>query len=88
MVSSSFDIDEFFSKIKDRSYQEIIVLADREATAGERLECKTLENTERSRIVHYVGCLKDFILYLRHGVRTRAIRDLDLAPFNKIRMDH
>ena len=36
MLSSSFDISEFIDKVKGHSDQEIIYMADREATAAER----------------------------------------------------
>ena len=78
MLSSSFDICEFIDKVKDHSEQEIIYLADQEATETERhlyKHAKT-ENCDPAR--SYAGLLKDIVLYMRHGIRTHAARQLDL----------
>ena len=86
MLSSSLDISEFFEKAKGHSYQEIIQMADKEATEVERLYYKSCRDEECVKIVQYVGYLKDFILYMRHGIRTRVTRDLNLKPFREIRL--
>lgn len=88
MLSSSLNISEFCSKVKHHTYQEIIEITDEEATEVERLVYKCKTKDERVNIVQYVGCLKDFILYMRHGVQSRTIRGLDLAPFKQIRLEH
>jgi hypothetical protein len=79
MLSSSFDIFEFIDKVKSHSEQEIVYLADREATAAERHLYKhnPKENNEAAR--SYAMLLKDIVLYMRHGVRTRAVRQIDLS---------
>lgn len=63
-------------------------MADKEATAVERLYYKACrDETECGNIMRYAGCLKDFILYMRHGIKTKNIRDLNLAPFRQARLD-
>ena len=88
MLSSSLSIAEFFEKAKGHSYQEIIQMADKEATEVERFYYKSCREEECLKIVQYVEYLKDFILYMRHGIRTRITRDLNLRPFKQIRLDH
>jgi hypothetical protein len=88
MFSSSLNISEFFDQIKGHSYQEIIQMTDREATAVERLYYKTSQDkAEYGNIERYAGCLKDFILYMRHGIKTRKLRDLNLTLFQQVRLD-
>jgi hypothetical protein len=86
MLSSSFDISEFIKKVEGHSDQEIIYLADQEATAAERYLYKNRrcrnggEDSEHcSNVRRYALLLKDFVIYIRHGVLTRSVRELDVA---------
>ncbi len=86
MLSSSFDISEFIKQVKGHSDQEIIYLADQEATATERYlyrqrKCRQkISNTEDyTDARHYAVLLKDFVLYMRYGVLTHSVRELHLT---------
>ena len=86
MLSSSFDISEFITKVKGHSDQEIIYLADQEATAAERYlykhdKCRKQQSKVQNcdEVRNYAVLLKDFVLYMRHGILTHSIRQLDLA---------
>jgi hypothetical protein len=81
MLSSSFDIYEFIDKVKGRSEQEIIYLADMEATEAERHLYKSFKNERNETAGGYVALLKDVVLYFRHGVRTHAIRQINFPCF-------
>ena len=85
MISSSFDISEFISEVKGHSRQEIIFLADEEATAAERESYKPHLQKDRRRMRNYAMEIKDIILYMRHGILTRALRALDLRGLDKNR---
>ena len=78
MLSSSFDIHEFIEKAKGHSDQEIIYMADLEATEAERYLYKQPETTDDESANSYVTLLKDVVLYMRHGIRTHAVRQVDL----------
>lgn len=82
MLSSSFDIYEFIDKVKGRSEQEIIYLADMEATEAERHFYKSIKNERNENAGGYVALLKDVVLYFRHGVCTHAIRQINLPWFD------
>ena len=86
MLSSSFDISEFIRKVEGHSDQEIIYLADQEATAAERFlyknrKCRQARNNyDNCRDArHYAVLLKDFVLYMRYGVLTHSVRMLGLT---------
>jgi hypothetical protein len=86
MLSSSFDISEFVQKVKGHCDEEIIYLADQEATAAERYiykhtKCrKNNGSTENCADVrNYAVLLKDIVLYMRYGVLTRSVRRMELA---------
>ncbi len=79
MLSSSFDISEFIDKAKGHSGQEIIIMADREATAAERLAVKSCRGNTCDKAREYALLLKDVVLYMRHGILTHSARRLDLA---------
>lgn len=91
MLSATCDISEFIQKMKGRSHQDIILLADQEATSAERHivkhrhadrhhekpdACKDLPAEPQVRT--YALVLKELILYMRHGILTRNVRNLHL----------
>ena len=78
MLSTSFDIGEFIDKVKDRSGREIIHLADQEATEAERLLYRSRHRNNGADLRSYAMLLKDIVLFMRHGVRTHAVRQIDL----------
>lgn len=81
MLSKKYDIREFIEKVRDLSFEEVIVLADREATFTERhlyRDCRQRKCEQASR---YARSLKDFIVFMRHGVLTSSIRGLNLSGF-------
>ena len=69
MLSSSFDICEFIENAKGHSEQEIICLADREATHAERHMYKFAKTQNCDTARGYAMLLKDIVLYMRHGIR-------------------
>jgi hypothetical protein len=84
MLSEKYDIREFIDKVRDLSFEEVIVLADREATFTERHLYKDCRRTKCERASQYARSLKDFILFMRHGVRTQSTRDLNLNGFRDV----
>jgi hypothetical protein len=58
-----------------------------EATEAERLAYKngTVDSSEADGLVHYVAQLKAFLLFLRYGLYSTAIRNLDLSHFVFVR---
>ena len=91
MLSSSFDIKEFVEKVQDNSEINMFYLTDQELVAVERLIYRTHchNNSQRESEVcpgacRYAVLLKDFVMYLRHGVLSRAFRQLDLTLPNSL----
>lgn len=82
MLSSSFNIYEFMDKAKGHSDQEIIHMADLEATEAERYIYKQDEKRGDESAASYVTLLKDVVTYMRHGIRTHAVRQIDLRCLN------
>jgi hypothetical protein len=85
MISGSFDISEFIAEVKGHSHQEIIFLADAEATAAERESYKKHLPKDLTRMRNYAMGIKDVILYMRHGILTRTTRALDLRGLEEDR---
>lgn len=86
MLSSSFDISEFLQQVEGHSRQEMIYMADQEATETERYlykhkKCRQdVSGTEDCADArHYAVLLKDFVLYMRYGVLTHSVRNLGMA---------
>lgn len=79
MLSSDYNILEFIEKIENCNYQELIQITNREATEAERqvYKYKRTDNKTKQRQA-YALLLKDIILYLRHGVKSRALSRVNL----------
>ncbi len=84
MLSSSFDISEFISKVKGHSSEEIIYLADQEATAADRISFRRDADETCQHARDYSLLLKDVILYMRHGILTHSARQLHLEQVESI----
>jgi hypothetical protein len=71
MISTNCDFSYFVAAIKDKPYDDIIYLADQEATAAERLLLRNgVDNDERKKCgLRYASILKEFISYMRSNVR-------------------
>jgi hypothetical protein len=71
MISTNCDFSYFVAAIKDKPYDDIIYLADQEATAAERLLFRNdVNNDERKKCgQRYASILKEFISYMRSNIR-------------------
>jgi hypothetical protein len=71
MISTNCDFSDFVAAIKDKPYQDIIYLADQEATEAERLYYRSGAYGDKEKICgeKYAGILKDLVTYLRYDVR-------------------
>ncbi len=86
MLSTSFSMVEFLNKARSNSYQRVLTLANREATDAERFLYKKKGAVDGNTTVReYASCLKDFIFYIRYGIKTKKLRSLDLDPFEDLR---
>ena len=76
---------EFLDKARDQNVQGVLLLAEQEATAVERRLCRKDRATPRdARLRDYAATLKEFIGFLRYGVKTRKVRRLDLEAFSHL----
>ena len=87
MLSESYDISEFISKVKGQSEHEIIYMADLEATEAERHLFKHKNSGDRESVKNYAKLIKDFVLYMRYGVQTHSVRQIDLQELQTIARD-
>jgi hypothetical protein len=78
MLSANASLSEFVDQIADQPYDDIILLADREATAAQRRYYKQrTAGSPKGELKTYVLLLKDFLIYMRHGVVSRALRSAE-----------
>jgi hypothetical protein len=73
MISSDCDFSDFFAAVKDKHYQDIIYLADQEATAAERLLYRNEINGDQKHICRekYASILKDLVSYMQSSIRPK-----------------
>jgi hypothetical protein len=82
MVSQRCDFAEFVESMKAKSYSEIIIAANREATLADRcLYRKDKCLAEDADCIRYAKQLKDLIYYFRYGTRPAgaAMQDIVLC---------
>ena len=89
MIADSRKISDFVQAIKDKRYDEIIMMAEAEATAAERMMYK-----QRSRNApqpapgtRYALDLKRFIDYMRYGVKPAGLTSEELNFLCDLRRD-
>jgi hypothetical protein len=77
MISANCDFSHFVAAIKDKPYDDIIYLADQEATAAERLLFRNdVASDERRKCgQRYATILKRLIAYMRSNVRPQNKED-------------
>ncbi|MBN1105289.1 MAG: hypothetical protein JXL84_17890 [Deltaproteobacteria bacterium] len=87
MISPFCDLNEFVEAVRNRDYYEVLYLAEREATAAERLRLRrqNLEYREQHFCPRYADSLKGFISFLRYGVQTSFLEKDDLELFRSLR---
>ncbi len=84
MISDRCDFNDFVLKAKGRDYQEIIYMAELEATEAERRFYH--HNTPDSEKVicgqNYARSLKGFIAFMRYGIKPTHINQDTLMLFD------
>jgi len=87
MISKACDFSEFLDKVTGCDYADLIILANEEATAAERTfyKQKAHQDSSPNEYQEYAIVLKDFIGFLRNGIKSSSIRDFDFEPFHDIR---
>jgi hypothetical protein len=76
MISQSCDFDEFFERVRERNYLEVIYLADKEATEAERLRYRSRSRrlVPPEACTGYADALKGFIRFMRYGVMSHWMK--------------
>jgi hypothetical protein len=87
MLSDRCDFNEFVHRAQGKDYQETIYLADREATEAERrfYHQNTPDKEKAICGQDYARCLKEFITYMRYGIKPPHIRGNVAALFDQVR---
>lgn len=84
MTDTLSRLNQFAKKVAGKELLEVIYEAEQEATRSERQEM-----TSRCELGmdcgEYANCLKDLILYLRHGVRRGRVSEERFHCFGQIR---
>jgi hypothetical protein len=77
MISTNCDFSHFVAAIKNKPYDDIIYLADQEATAAKRLLIRhNTANDERKKCgQRYAAILKKLIAYMRSNVKPQNDED-------------
>jgi hypothetical protein len=89
MISNSCNFNEFIQAVKDNEYFDILYKIDREATDAERCFYRAEVTTENREICgkQYASILKNFLFYMRYGIRLRAISDDQFQLFQSVRQN-
>lgn len=87
MISDSCDFNEFVLETKGRNYEEMIYLADREATEAERRFYHAKKPGQGNLLCGkaYAKCLKGVIMFIRYGIKPADIDEADLLLFENFK---
>ncbi|MBL0713856.1 MAG: hypothetical protein JJV98_09150 [Desulfosarcina sp.] len=87
MISDRCDFNEFVLEARGRDFQDIIYLAEREATEAERRFYHSSSPNQENTLCwqDYAQCLKGFITYMRYGIKPAHINHDALILFDSIR---
>ena len=86
MISENCDFSDFVRAAQGKNYEEVIYLADREATDAERQYYRFKGDREVCG-KQYARNLKAFIRFLRYGVKPSKCKREDLLQFKALRGD-
>jgi hypothetical protein len=77
MISSALRFEEFIGTVADKDYLDTIFLAEQEATKAERFYYSSQNRNEpaKKRCKEYACILKNFIYFLRYGVKPWGINE-------------
>lgn len=89
MISDRCEFNDFVNQAQGRDYQEIICLAEREATEAQRCAIHFAASDEVKALggYEYAECLKDFIRFMRYGLKPVCMRQDILQRFDHIRKE-
>lgn len=87
MISERCDFEDFVRQADGREYDDIIAMADREATEAERRRymARVSEEEQQRCGQEYAECLKGFIAYMRYGLKPSRISPEVLSHFDRLR---
>lgn len=86
MISPVFKIQEFLDVVVDKSYQEILLLAEEEVSEAEARSSR-VKGAVVARIQgsgQYADLLKKFLFFMRYGIKPDGISSDDYALFRPI----
>jgi hypothetical protein len=87
MISGGYDINAFIGQVEDKPYEDVILLAQDEATAAERVCLRNRSSILDADSAPYTyACqLKDVIQYLRYGTISPTIKNNHIDSLVKVR---
>ena len=87
MIADSHKISDFVQAVKDKHYEEIVMIAEAEATAAERMMYKHRRHSapQPAPGTRYALDLKRFIDYMRYGVKPSGIPPEEFLLFDNLR---
>ena len=89
MISDRCNFNDFVLETEGRDYQEIIYMAEREATDAER-RFYHHSKTDPEKVLcgqDYALCLKEFITFMRYGIRPKHISADTMMLLDRLRDD-
>ncbi len=89
MISDRCNFNDFVMETKGRDYQEIIYMAEREATEAERRFYQPRQAHPEKTLCgqDYARCLKSFITVIRYGVKPANLSQDALVTFDSVRKE-
>ena len=89
MISETLDLGRFLETIRDKDYRDIMYLVEQEATETERFSYRQNKRDacQAQPFSSYARTLKDFLFFMRYGVRPAGLTDADFQLFQSVSED-
>jgi hypothetical protein len=86
MISNSCDFGQFIEAIKETDSQDIIYLANQEATEAERgfYRKRVVKGVKKEDMIQYATRLKGLIFFVRYGVKPVGFGPKDLGLLRSV----
>jgi hypothetical protein len=83
MISESFELKQFIAAVKDMDFLGIIEKANKEATEADRrwYRSRRMKAPNQQRCRQYATTLKEFIAFIRYGLRPNDLSEADFQLF-------
>jgi len=85
MNQDRFSLETFLATAEGRTYDDVILMADSEATAAERRRLRLRNSPFAGESLGYANQLKALIRYMRYGIKPKGLSPEQVGRLQRLR---